>query len=236
MANNLSFEFDKRVNEVEYYFFCLQQMYLYGDQKQSDTLQRKLSDDNYSFKDFLIFLKANSFIVLYNLVEASIKNLILSIYDEISMQSLNYSEVCNDLKNIWINLNYKELGQTTTNYDQHKEKAKKIIDSIIEEKKIEFGDQVNIGGNADLKHIKTLFNSHGLTIPWISAESVGGGLLEIKNKRNNIAHGKISFIEAGRDSSSEDLCRYKDEVISFLKKLEKEVVKYIEDESYLSNI
>ncbi|HCJ4449555.1 TPA: hypothetical protein NR408_001545, partial [Listeria innocua] len=216
MTNSMEFEFDKRLSEVEYYFFCLAQLYKFNEQKQSNNLKRKMKTKTHDFQDFLVILKANSFIVLYNLVEASVKNFVISIYDEVSIQSLNYNDVCDKLKKMWIDIYYNDLSHTTTNYSQHKEKAKNMIEFIIEGKKIEFGDEVKLSGNADLKQIRKVFDDHGMTIDSSIIQDVGSGLLEVKNKRNNIAHGNISFIEGGRESSVGDLIKYKDEIIRFL--------------------
>lgn len=229
----MSFEFDKRISEVEYYFHCLAQLYRFNDQKQSDILKKKMINEEHDFQDFLIILKANSFIVLYNLIEASIKSLILSIYDEVEMMSLTYSDVCDKLKGMWVDVYYNGLSHTTTNYSQHKEKAKGMIEFIIDEKKVEFGGDVKLSGNADLQNIRKIFDNHGLIIPSELSRSVGGGLLEVKNKRNSIAHGNISFIDGGRDSSLSDLFRYKQEIITFLKSLENVVQNYINNKEYL---
>lgn len=233
MIDSISFEFEKRISEVEYYFYCLEQLYEFSDQKQSEVLKRKMNHETYDFQDFLIILKANSFIVLYNLVEASIKNFILSIYDVVTMQNLTYNEVCSELKNMWIEVYYDSLGHTTTNYSQHKSKAKDMIEFIIDEKKVEFGSEVKLSGNADLKNIKKVFNNHGLDLSSTITQYVGGGLLEVKNKRNNIAHGNISFVDGGRDSSLSDLCRYKEEIIKFLTELENVVKGYIDNQEYM---
>lgn len=185
------------------------------------------------FLDFLIILKANSFVVLYNLVEASIKNFVISIYDEVSMQKLNYNDICNELKKMWIDVYYNDLSHTTTNYSQHKEKAKNMIEFIISESKVEFGGEVKLSGNADLKQIKEIFNKHGMMITPEITQKVGKGLLEVKNKRNHIAHGNVSFIEGGRDSTIDDLNQYKDEIIKFLRALNLEVSEYLDNQKYL---
>lgn len=233
MNGSMSFEFEKRISEVEYYFFCLTQLYNFNEQKQSDILKNKMKNEAYDFQDFLIILKANSFLVLYNLVEASVKNFIIGIYDEVSMQDLCYNEICDKLKKMWIDVYYNDLSHTTTNYSQHKEKAKKMIEFIITENKVVFGNEVKLSGNADLQQIKRMFDKHGMSIDSSVIQNVGEGLLEVKNKRNHIAHGNISFIEGGRDSSITDLNQYKDEIIRFLSALSSEVSEYINNQKYL---
>lgn len=134
---------------------------------------------------------------------------------------------------MWIDVYYNDLSHTTTNYSQHKEKAKKMIEFIIAENKVDFGDEVKLSGNADLQQIKKMFDKHGMNIDSSVIQNAGEGLLEVKNKRNHIAHGNISFIEGGRDSSITDLNQYKDEIIRFLNALNKEVSEYIDNQKYL---
>lgn len=71
-----------------------------------------------------------------------------------------------------------------------------------------------------------------MTIDSSIIQDVGSGLLEVKNKRNNIAHGNISFIEGGRESSVGDLIKYKDEIIRFLYELHTEVSEYVDNQKY----
>ncbi|EDO1184618.1 hypothetical protein G9U67_002881, partial [Listeria innocua] len=52
MTNSMEFEFDKRLSEVEYYFFCLAQLYKFNEQKQSNNLKRKMKTKTHDFQDF----------------------------------------------------------------------------------------------------------------------------------------------------------------------------------------
>ncbi|WP_433922253.1 MAE_28990/MAE_18760 family HEPN-like nuclease [Paenibacillus taichungensis] len=226
-------EFLKRVNEVNYFFSCLESMYNFFDQKQSKVLKGKLDSPTYKYSDFLVILKSNSFLMLYNLIESTIRSFIQKIYDEITIQNLGYNDIRQELQKIWVNVSYDKLGYTTTNFDQHKKKAIEMIGFVINGEKISLTEKdINLSGNVDYNLIISLFKNHGLDIPTNHGSRVGAGLKEVKTKRNTIAHGNVSFIDSARDSSLLDLKVYKEEIIDYLKSLNSNVEEYISQQNY----
>src|SRR5690625_4187756 len=115
----LDAEFEKRVNEVNYFFTCLDSLYIFFDQKQSGVLKAKLDSETLKHSDFMVMLKSNAFLMLYNLIESTVRTLIQNIYDEITLQKLEYTDVRQELQKLWVDVSYDSLGHTTTNFDQH---------------------------------------------------------------------------------------------------------------------
>ncbi|MEW5207854.1 MAE_28990/MAE_18760 family HEPN-like nuclease [Bacillus cereus] len=236
ITNEISdIEFTKRLNEVNYFFTSLDTLYKFFDQKQSMVLKNKLHTEELTYSDFLIILKSNAYLMLYNLIESTIRSFIQKIYDEITIQDLGYKDIRQELQKIWINVSYDSLGHTTTNFDQHKDKAKDMISFVISDQKITLTeDDIHLSGNIDYRLIKELFKNHGLETParHEHGSKVGRGLSEIKSKRNTIAHGNISFIDSARDTSLLDLTVYKDEIIDYLRLLNQNVSSYIDQQNY----
>lgn len=54
----MNFEFEKRISEVEYYFFCLLQLYKFDEQKQSIPLKNKMKSDTHDFFRFFDYLES----------------------------------------------------------------------------------------------------------------------------------------------------------------------------------
>ncbi|MFL2095247.1 MAE_28990/MAE_18760 family HEPN-like nuclease [Marinilactibacillus psychrotolerans] len=226
-------ELKKRVNEVNYFFSCLEAFYVFFDQKQSKTLKRKLEKNQYNHSDFMIILKSNCYLMLYNLIESTVRSLIQTVYDEITIQRLGYKDIRIELQKIWINVSYDALGHTTTNFNQHKDKAKEMISFVINDERIVLTEKdINLNGNVDYRMIKDVFEKHGLGIPDNHGAKVGVGLKEIKDKRNAMAHGNISFIDSARDTTLTDLTIYKSEVIDYLLQLNESVADFIETQNY----
>lgn len=246
MSSSTYFSFDQRAAEVDFYISVIIKLYDVVDEEKkyydedeegsSNLLLNIFQYDEFDGDDFLKILKSNAFILLYNLIESSISNFILRIYDEIEFNELRYSEVCEKIQSIWFGVKYNHLSHTTTNYDKHKEKAIEMINLIVEDTTIELGDSVQLNGNADYRSIKLLLNDHGVIFNFeeLDKTSVGGSLFDIKNKRNALAHGNESFVDAARDHTTTDLINYKNEVIFFLNQIKNDVEKYIQNEDYKS--
>ncbi|WP_214811780.1 MAE_28990/MAE_18760 family HEPN-like nuclease [Exiguobacterium sp. s127] len=229
------FEYEKRVSEVEYFFSCIDNLYKFVDKESGNIRFKKmLVDDSKNHSDFLIILKANSMLMLYNLIESTIRSLFQKVYDEITIQEMTYGDISKELQDKWIDVSYKKLKYTTTNFDQHKEKAVEMINYVIENKSIELTEKdIDLSGNIDLRQIKKIFENHGIDISGNHmGNKLGNGMNLVKDKRNKMAHGNISFIDGARDSTLEDLIRFKEDIIDYLNTLHDTVSDYIQNEDY----
>ena len=56
---------------------------------------------------------------------------------------------------------------------------------------------------------------------------------EVKEERNNLAHGTISFVECGRNYSIDDLKKIKNETECFLENILEGMKDYYENQLYL---
>ena len=65
------------------------------------------------------------------------------------------------------------------------------------------------------------------------AASRGGIVLEtVKDRRNDLAHGTLSFAECGRNYSIDDLGKIKDETVLFLQGLLAGMKQYYDGKQY----
>lgn len=88
------------------------------------------------------------------------------------------------------------------------------------------------GGNLDGVSIKETFESHGIRIKTNSQNYRPDILENIKEKRNNLAHGSVSFVEAVRNNSINDIETNANFIISFLEELIATVEEFINDKKY----
>lgn len=88
----------------------------------------------------------------------------------------------------------------------------------------------------DAAEIRHICSGHG--IPYnVTAECKGGELLtDVKNKRNDFAHGTISFVECGRNYTIEDLTKIKKQTVLFLENILQNMKIYYEERRYLANV
>src|SRR5215510_11163824 len=92
-------KFEERVQEIELYFAFLRNL----DEKKATLLilgkrKRSLVPD----EDLLKILKANAYLLLYNVIESSVRSGLLAIYDSIKADGLSYDKLGNELRRTWI--------------------------------------------------------------------------------------------------------------------------------------
>lgn len=204
--------FNERVTEINEYYEALNN--LYADRIDNPDL--KLFHD----EQFLKMLKSNALLMLYNLVESTVTGCIKEIYDTLHDQEITYQRVNEKIQKIWFDYKFNDVLNRTANHDSHKDKALEIINLILQREKLCLYDEdAKISRNLDAKEIRAICKKHG--IEFTSApESYGGRVLEdVKNKRNHLAHGVISFADCGRDYSMDKLEGIKDQAILYLEGL-----------------
>lgn len=217
--------YQERIEEIELYFRGLRDLY--------DTQSR---EENYAFYngDFLKILKANALIMIYNLVESSIMGGILEIYDELKTSGYSYKDVTKEIQDIWFSFKFNQVYDKNAHYNSYRDKAEEIINAILQNEPLVMDRKAtDISGNLDAKKIREICSEHGITYT-IEPECRGGIVLEdVKNKRNQLAHGTTSFAECGRYYALEDLGKIKNETIIFLNGILQGMKKYYQDKTFL---
>lgn len=224
--------FEKK-QELVFFIHSISILYRMNDRPNnpySFYLTEKIgSNSSYNLEDFLVILKSNSFIMMYNVIESTIKNTVDHMYNEINSKNVKYTDVCEQIRKIWFKYHFNE----NTAADKIKHISKEIVDDIIAEKKIVLDfEKFKISGNADLQKIKSVFSTHGLEIDSTKVAPYGSSLLTVKDKRNSLAHGSESFIDSAKDFSEVDIKNFSEHVFNLLEFVMDEVDSYIIKEKY----
>jgi len=105
-------------------------------------------------------LKANGFLLLYNLIEATIKTSIDEIFIAIHTSNITFKSLTENLKSLWINQEIKDLKDNTFNVATLRTKVMNISESILNSELTIFKSEcVNISGNIDAKKYERLQNN-----------------------------------------------------------------------------
>ncbi len=171
--------------------------------------------------------------MIYNLVESSVMGGILEIYEELKNQNLSYQKVSNEIKDIWFSFTINQVYDKKAHYNSYRDKANQIISSILDNQTIILDRKAtDISGNLNAEKIRQVCLTHGILFN--TPEGCHGGrvLEDVKDKRNQLAHGTLSFVECGRDYILEDLEMIKDETNIFLNGLLKDMKKYYDEEKF----
>jgi len=223
--------FEEKCVEIENYFKMLTQMdsydtYLFFPEKVS---HKTVPID----KDIIPVLKANLFLLLYNLVESTIRNAINDIVDEINDKDLVYKSLKDELRKAWVKKATKDLESAKT--DKITMTVFEILERFHDEPFIKYErDFINFSGNLDAKKIRTIAESIGFSTMVHHTAKGGEKLEDIKDKRNSLAHGNFSFSEIGREYNISSLEEIKKQVFIYLKGLLKNIKSYLDNQEYLA--
>jgi len=220
-------DFNKRAGEINKYFKLLEKII---EDEASLYLPNKITHKYMQFDGELQkVMKANMFLLLYNLAESSIKQALIQIYDTISSENVKYKDVKEEIKKIWISTNYKNFKQMGT--DNIFETINQIAEDIIA---IEFDATKKISGNIDGRKIRDFSTQIGFSIRTHHSLDNGNKLHQVKTQRNKLAHGDLSFAECGRHYSIIDLRLTNNQVIKYLKSILLNIKEYLDNKKYLN--
>ncbi|WP_160061131.1 MAE_28990/MAE_18760 family HEPN-like nuclease [Psychromonas sp. L1A2] len=212
---NIILEFTERTKEIDRYFSFVENVI--KDEASLYFKDRKRRKVKKIDGEIQKILKANSFILLYNLIESSFKSTLESLCDEINNSETSYDNLIPEVKKMWL--------EYESEYFTKKPKQSKKLDhvySIINDLTNyvltipRTLDGIGISGNVDGKKIKECVKAYGLTSKAIMTKPAGK-LLTVKTQRNNLAHGDVSFSDCGRNYTFDELSEIKKEVFSYMK-------------------
>lgn len=216
-------EYTKRLNEVTLYFETIKLL----DNGDCSIICKDINGgttEKIIDGELAKMMKANGFLLLYNLIEATIRNSISAILNSISTDKLTFKLLSDNLKKLWIN---QEINKTK-DISKFKEKVSELSEKILNDKLLEFSNEcVNISGNIDAQRIREIAKKFGYLEP-----KDGRGLQTIKDKRNQLAHGEFTFSDIGKNYTSNDLIDYKSEVVTFIENVLNNVEIYINAKGY----
>jgi MAE_28990/MAE_18760-like HEPN len=159
-------------------------------------------------------LKATGFLLLYNLVESTMRNAIQSIFDEISNKGVFFDKLRIEIKKIILQNVKKNVQECGVN--DVVGKIENIFNDIIQSG---FNQDELFSGNVDAKEIRRIAKQYGFSATTDLDTRDGFDLLSIKEHRNDLAHGVMSFKEVGKNTSAENLVQISARVIKYLRQI-----------------
>ena len=218
-------DFNTRVEEINKYFLFLEELI-------SEKTKLSKLDNNGNIQvqevdsELVKTLKANSFLLLYNLIESSMTNAIEAIFDELISEEVTFDDIRIELKKIVV-----ENFKTRSPQSVHNQMRDISLDII----KVGFNRKKLFSGNIDAEKITETARQYGFSHNTdYGTTKHGRSLYDIKKIRNDLAHGDKSFAEVGRDKSIEELIKIKDEVVEYIKQILVNIESYLNSNQYLA--
>ena len=222
MKSSLFEDFDERAQEVSKYFLFLKNL-------EKGSIKLGMGNENKKIKDIdtelLKTLKATGFLLLYNLIESTMTNGIEAINDKIKDDKIYFDNLKDELRVIIIknfnkNKSAKDLAQKIQNI------SVSIVSEGLDNKK-------RFSGNVNNEVIKELSKSYGFSAQTHKKTRDGNDLINIKNHRNDLAHGSQSFKEIGRNTTADELLEIQKRVVCYLREILQNIETCISKQEYL---
>lgn len=185
-------------------------------------------------------LKSTGLLMLYNLVESTISNCLNAIHESFCAESLKFNELNENLQKIWLNHHFEMINNNgRISKDVAIEKLLTIVNTLSFESYIDFTyEELNknksgsqFSGNLDSKEIRKIAEKYGVTFDEKCEE-----VRRIRDYRNKLAHGEVSFYDCSNNLSPQDISQLKDKVILFLEKFINASKEYIEKKNFKKTI
>lgn len=224
--------FTERVSEINLYYNLLSniitreaRLIFPNENNLSENIDVKIS----------AILKSSAVLQLYNLVESTVSNCLFEIHKTFTDENLQYSELSDEIQKLWVKFHY-DYFKVTSNEKDVLHNLKIVVDTwIINTLPItltykeftKYNQGGTFSGNLDSKEIIKVSDKYGIGFT-LQCNEIGS----IKNIRNKLAHGVISFEDQGRQHSIEHMTVLKERTVEFLEKFIKAVETYITNGKY----
>lgn len=178
--------------------------------------------------DLIDIMHANGFLILYNLIEATMKDVYIAIFDEISNSKISFEKLVEEVQIEWVKYELRD-HKTGAKPKMVTELANKILSqpdfTMVR-------DNLKFGGNLDAREIRTYAKNLNVSEPYHPQQDL---LVVIKNLRNQLAHGGETFIDVGKNYKYSDIEPYQIATFGLLESLINNVTTYLNDTSYKVN-
>ena len=173
----------------------------------------------------LLTLRAGTFLVLYNLVEASTRAAIEAIHDRVTTEQVQFETLVESIRKEVVR-RFKANADPAIHYS-----LSDLPSSFVA---VALDQSVELSGNVDARKIRELGEEYSFSSLTDASRTRGGSdLLTIKTNRNDLAHGRKTFEEVGRNYPAGDLLLITRRSLAYMEGWLGNVSTYLNDKGYL---
>ena len=171
-------------------------------------------------------LKASFYLVLYNLVEATVREGVRSIYNKITDDGVSFMNLNEKLQEVWWHSHQESI--TATPKDALISRVYEVYCLCRSDSSPGFQDFIaGVSGNMDAEGVRSVCRKYGIDLI-----EDGRHLKKVKDYRNWLSHGNKSFSEVGKDSTPSELKTVMNQVIMFLDQYVNNISDYLDNSKY----
>ena len=170
-------------------------------------------------------LRAGTFLIIYNLMESSMRTAIEAIHDDLIGSRVEFQQLVGPIK--------KEIVR---GFKKHAKPDVQVnmthVPSELVSAALSIEDHFN--GNVDARLIKKIAETYLFSIETDTKITRGGSmLLTVKNTRNDLAHGLKSYDEIGREYTARDLLEMSIRSAAYIEQILANISDYLDQKMYL---
>lgn len=219
-------DFNKRKAEIDKYFDFLTNV---DKDKPVLHYENVGKAEEYKIDDELLkILKANGFLLLYNLVESITRIALTQYLYTINDAKIPFNKLNKDVQKLWLkNRRFQENKISNISEEEYLFTVyNELVSKSIIPFKLEIKDGsgkitkefIEFSGNIDVRKISSVVERYGILLDIDENVKKQGAtcLYQVKLKRNDLAHGRTSFADSTKNCSVKELCDYKDGALTYL--------------------
>jgi hypothetical protein len=172
--------------------------------------------------------KGTVYLVLYNLIEATMRDAVLVIHDKITANSAKFD-------NLRVELQHKVLLRARKDKIDLKTMLQNMNGNIAATfHKASLNSKDLFSGNIDTDEIKKVGGTYGFSCNTdYSQTKHGKDLTTVMRNRNDLAHGNKTFSSVGSEKSAPELRQLSNEVIAYIYEISDNMQDCIDNKTYL---
>lgn len=171
-------------------------------------------------------LKAAHFIVLYNVVEATLVNGIKLIHSDIHRTAVNYTAINEPVKRMWVREKVWDKFSSHAHPERHIDSLINLFAHVGNGSPITLSETRFISGNVDSRYVREICDRFGIRLRVPRTCRGGVDLDTVVARRNALAHGDESFSDVGKDYSVSQLREMSLKSRMFIRSVTKAIDQY----------
>lgn len=221
-------EFNERAANVSAFLTLLQQLEQPGvvvsDSATNATIPVFGQD---SFK----VMKASAFLLIYNMIESSIRSAFQHVYERIESDARWFGTVAPKFRELWIKQRFREMNLDSASPRNFRELAAELTAAVLEQTTMQLStERLPVAGSLNANRIREVCEMHGVRV---DPQARGGLQLEtVRQRRNDLAHGHVGFAACGQDYGVSDLICINNEAILFIKGILENIREFVDQSKY----
>ena len=177
-------------------------------------------------------MKATAFLMLYNVIEATIVGAMAELYKTIEREGCKLPDVSEKVQDLWIDQRFWISPHEAKPATYRKRAAQMLRETMEGTRLILDPKQLPLSGNIDGQIVRDLCEKHGCKLRIHYRARGGAELGTVKAQRNDLAHGNKTFVECGRDYGVSDIGRIAGECFNFLGGFIRSVGRFVDAGGY----